>query len=165
VGHNAVQTSFLATLSTWARRSFLYRWLTAEPDPDVIVIDLRETYTVGPILTLLDSILAPLGAAWRDASIEAVVTSLEEKLRRHPVRIVSLVALGALVTELAISFAFATPSQTGVGVRLLFAAIALAGTRIRISWEQCTDSVVYRYLVAALEPPEPPGENRENTRK
>jgi len=28
-------------LSSVVRASYLYRWLTAEPDPDVIFIDLR----------------------------------------------------------------------------------------------------------------------------
>ena len=37
--------------------SFLYRWLTAEPDPEVIVIDLRETYTVGPFIAILDRVV------------------------------------------------------------------------------------------------------------
>ncbi|GCF14787.1 hypothetical protein Harman_27220 [Haloarcula mannanilytica] len=27
--------------------SFCYRWLTKEPEPEVIVIDLRESYTAG----------------------------------------------------------------------------------------------------------------------
>ena len=29
-------------------------WLSAEPDPDVVVVDLRETITVGPIIVALD---------------------------------------------------------------------------------------------------------------
>jgi hypothetical protein len=35
-------------------------WLTAEPDPDVIVVDLRETLTVGPIIVVVDWIVARL---------------------------------------------------------------------------------------------------------
>jgi hypothetical protein len=161
----AVSTSVLATLGQWARSSFLYRWLTAEPDPDVIVIDLRETYTVGPVLAILDAVLAPLARAWRGASVESAAQSLEAHLRRHPVRVVSLLVLVALLTELGVTLVFRSPSQTGLGVRLLFVGIALAGTRIGISWDECTDSVTYRALVAALEPPEPPSETEENTRK
>lgn len=47
------------------RTSFLYRWLTKEPEPDVIVIDLRETYTIGPIIALLDRVIDWLAPAWR----------------------------------------------------------------------------------------------------
>jgi len=44
------------------------RWLTAEPEPDVIVIDLRETVTVGPIVLVLDRIVERLGGRSRDSS-------------------------------------------------------------------------------------------------
>lgn len=48
----------------WARASFLYRWLTKEPEPDVVVIDLRETLSVGPIIALLDRVLRWLVPYW-----------------------------------------------------------------------------------------------------
>lgn len=37
-----------------ARASWLYRWLTAETEPEVIVTDLSETWTVGPVIAALD---------------------------------------------------------------------------------------------------------------
>ena len=58
-------TRGLGAVRRWGRHSFLYRWLTKEPDPDVIVIDLRETYTVGPVIALLDRIAVPLGRSYR----------------------------------------------------------------------------------------------------
>lgn len=53
-------------LAAVARRSWLYRWITAEPEPEVVVIDLRETYTVGPVLSLLDRCLGVLGPPARE---------------------------------------------------------------------------------------------------
>jgi hypothetical protein len=44
----------------------LGQWLTAEPDPDVIVIDLRDTVTVRPIILVLDRIVAELGERPRE---------------------------------------------------------------------------------------------------
>jgi len=58
-------TRGLRAVRRWGRHSFLYRWLTKEPDPDVVVIDLRETYTVGPVIALLDRIAVPLGRSYR----------------------------------------------------------------------------------------------------
>jgi hypothetical protein len=46
----------------------LRQWLTTEPDPDVIVIDLRETVTVGPIVLALDRLVRSLGERSRDSS-------------------------------------------------------------------------------------------------
>lgn len=64
----AVEESGLARASRegtdWARQSFLYRWLTKEPEPDVIVIDLRETLSVGPIIALLDRVLRWIVPYW-----------------------------------------------------------------------------------------------------
>jgi hypothetical protein len=42
------------------------KWLTADSDPDVIVVDLRETLTVGPIIVVVDWIVARLTDLTRD---------------------------------------------------------------------------------------------------
>lgn len=73
-----------ARLATVARDSWLYRWLTAEPDPQVVVIDLRETYTVGPLIAALDRVarvVAPpiretVLPLWRRTRTRAVLTWL-----------------------------------------------------------------------------------------
>ncbi|WP_435176503.1 hypothetical protein [Halorussus sp. AFM4] len=74
----AVDTSALAkggrAVMGWLRQSFLYRWLTKEPEPDVIVIDLRETYTVGPLIALLDRLVPTVDRMWR-GSLAARATS------------------------------------------------------------------------------------------
>lgn len=48
------------------RASWLYRWLTAEPEPEVIVIDLRETYTVGPLIAALGRVTRGLAPPIRE---------------------------------------------------------------------------------------------------
>lgn len=53
--------------------SRLYRWLSEDPEPEVIVIDLRKTRTVGPVLRYLDWIAAAIGQA---ASHSAIVRGL-----------------------------------------------------------------------------------------
>jgi hypothetical protein len=159
----AVRSSGLAAIGThiarWTRESFLYRWLTAEPDPEVIVIDLRETYTVGPVLAVLDRAIAVLSRGWDTASTGSLTQTTHGELREHPVRTVSLVALVVLLTSLVVSVVLVSPSSTGLGARLIGIGLAALGTRIRVSWDQCTESATYRYLVAALEPPEPPESN------
>jgi len=61
--------SVARTAGRWVRGSWLYQWLTAEPDPEVIVIDLRETYTVGPFVRLLDRVVPPVAAMVRNSLI------------------------------------------------------------------------------------------------
>lgn len=70
----AVSNSRLASLGRWltdaTKHSFLYRWLTAEPEPEVIVIDLRETYTVGPVVAILDRLVASVAPPWRTSRLK-----------------------------------------------------------------------------------------------
>lgn len=68
----AYVTSVARRFARAARLSYLYRWFTAEPDPDVIVIDLRETYTVGPVIALLDSLFDWLAPGWQHSSCKRV---------------------------------------------------------------------------------------------
>lgn len=62
--------------STAVRDSFLYTWLTAEPEPEVIVIDLRETWTVGPIIALVDRVVAWLAPYWHTSTPKRAVDEL-----------------------------------------------------------------------------------------
>jgi hypothetical protein len=49
------------------------RWFTAEPDPESVVIDLRETITVGPFIVLLDRIVGFAAGAYRDSWLDSLV--------------------------------------------------------------------------------------------
>jgi hypothetical protein len=105
----SVLTEGVRTNAYWIRHSFLYRWLTKEPEPDVVVIDLRETYAVGPLIALLDRLAPTLGRTWRDSRTNHLFEALQKSA----------------------------------------------------SGEWISDSKTVRLLAAALEPPEPPGdENR-----
>ncbi len=68
----------LRTVRRWGRHSFLYRWLTEEPDPDVIVVDLRETHTVGPIIGILDRLAVPLGRSYRASGLRRLADEAAE---------------------------------------------------------------------------------------
>lgn len=68
-----------AALGGWVRGSWLYDWLTAEPEPEVIVIDLRETYTVGPIIAALDRVAAWVGPRWRASTPKRLLDGAEAR--------------------------------------------------------------------------------------
>ena len=61
-----------------ARDSRLYQWLTAEPEPTVITIDLRETYTVGPVIALIDRLVTPLSARREQSTLREKVIAVGE---------------------------------------------------------------------------------------
>lgn len=74
--------SIVADGTTIVRRSYGYRWLTSEPDPATIVIDLRETRTVGPFVRLLQTVLEPFERACADSRLASVTTAVERSLSR-----------------------------------------------------------------------------------
>jgi len=77
-GSRIVQTG--QSLTAWAadviRESYLYRWLTKEPEPEVIVIDLRETYTVGPFIRLIDKLVPHIERAWQNSVIGTLTITI-----------------------------------------------------------------------------------------
>lgn len=57
------------------RESAVYRWLTTEPEPSVVVIDLRETYTVGPLIKLIDAGVERATPYWEASTAKRIVDS------------------------------------------------------------------------------------------
>jgi len=163
IGRSAFEGSALSRLLDWlgqvTRASWSYRWLTAEPDPDVVVIDLRETLLVGPVLGLLDWILDPVVRNWQRAESRTLFERIEAAVRDRPVQVLSLVALAAVVANVALSVALGSPSSRSLGIGLLVATLALAGTRVDLSVSDFVETRTYALVAALLEPPEPPEES------
>jgi len=65
-----------ARLLEITKASWIYRWLTAEPEPEVIVIDLRETHTVGPFFTMLDAVTPQVVQFWKNSGLAAIARSI-----------------------------------------------------------------------------------------
>lgn len=70
------------TTASYARNSSLYEWLTREPEPEVIVIDLRETRTVGPVISLLDHVVYWVTLYWRTSTVKRGVDRLAASIDR-----------------------------------------------------------------------------------
>jgi hypothetical protein len=146
------------TLKRWTRNSYLYRWLTAEPDPDVIVIDLRETYTVGPILAAMDRAGRYVSNTRAGQASASALASLSAEVERRPVSVFSIVALVALLVNTVVTLALSGFSKTGLALRLLLVAPLLLGTRSSMTAAELSDT----WLWKLLEPPEPPASERES---
>jgi len=150
-------TSTAATVSDWARASWCYRWLTAEPDPDVIVIDLRETYTVGPIISVLDRVVDPLADAWAGSTVETTLSGIADA----PVRALGIVVAVAVLVETALSLALGDFTQSSPLVRAVVFGLAALASQVPLSASEIAKTRTGRLLRAILEPPEPPAEERD----
>jgi hypothetical protein len=78
----ALIQSFTSFVGVLTRNSFLYRWLTTEPEPDVIVIDLTETWSVGPIIRGVDRVVQFLQPRWRSSGFESLFQRIGEVSER-----------------------------------------------------------------------------------
>ncbi|RXK47418.1 hypothetical protein [Halorientalis pallida] len=151
----------IATLGDWVRASWSYRWLTAEPDPDVIVVDLRETYTIGPIIRVLDRVVDPIADAWDGSSAQATADSVVDA----PVRALGIVAVVAVLVETALSLVLGNLGQSGLLVRAILFGFATLATQVPLSASELAETRTGRLLRAVLEPPEPPGEETDRPEK
>jgi hypothetical protein len=48
--------------------SWIYAWFTTPPEPDVVVIDLRESFTVGPLIDMLEWVMRQ-NSRYRETSL------------------------------------------------------------------------------------------------
>jgi len=139
-----------------ARAAWLCRWLTAEPEPEVVVIDLRETWSVGPVLAVIEDVLTSLLPAAATARLTRAGVATEETVRAAPVRAASVVVgTAAVVATLggALTGRLTDPAAAAAGVVLVG---SLAGLRVRLTWAELVETRPVQLLVAALEPPAPP---------
>lgn len=142
-------------VGTWARQSFLYRWLTKEPDPEVIVIDLRETYAVGPIITLLDRVGARLVPWWHASGCRRLCVWTGAWLLARPVRALGVVAMAAAALGVVVTVAGGDSATRTLAVLLAAFALGAVATRSQYSWGDIQATRGYQLVVGALEPPDP----------
>ncbi|WP_066414416.1 hypothetical protein [Halorubrum aethiopicum] len=144
------------------RASWLYRWLTAEPDPEVIVIDLRETWTVGPFLRILDWIIGFLIDAMEGSIFVGAAGAAMNRTRDTPLRVAGGLTLLMGLAVFLVAVAGDAVSTTLLVGALVVSVVGVVGLRDRRSWEELRDTRVVEFLIRALEPPAPPDETDES---
>lgn len=144
------------------RSSYLYCWLTAEPKPEVIVIDLRETWTVGPFIRLLDATFDRLLPAFDDSRIASAIRPGVRYTLAAPAVVVGLAVLVVGLSLGLVSAAGGTLGTTRLGLTVGVVIAGIIATRERRSWTELRETRPVELLVAVLEPPEPPDESESS---
>lgn len=151
------------TVERWVRNSYLYRWLTAEPDPEVVVIDLRDTYTVGPFLAAFDAVLEFVVEVEQNSTAYRGFETAAEAVLDAPIRMAGLGVLGAAVVSLPLQFVLGTITGATVVVTFVIAGLATIATRIDVPWSRLRETRAVRMLAAAFEPPPAPEQFESTT--
>lgn len=156
-------TNLTASVQDAVTGSFCYRWLTAEPEPEVIEIDLRETWTAGPVINAIDRTCRELTAGIPTATITGIVTTIAAFGRARPIRAASVAILPAILGSLLLGTLTGTASPVAIAVLVALAAVAVAGLRSTTTLEELRATRTVQLLSAAFEPPEPPTTERNDT--
>jgi len=142
-------------VASWVRNSGLYQWLTAEPDPEVIVIDLRETWTVGPFLRVLGWVVDRFGDAAADSRAVGVAQRGVTTTYAAPMRVLGVVTavFGLLVATTSLRSGI---SMTRLAVGFGLAVGGVVAMQDERDWATLRETRAITLVIAALEPPEPP---------
>jgi hypothetical protein len=139
------------TLTRWFVGSRIVQWFFADPDPDVIVIDLRETYTVGPLLRVGGRMVASAQRFGDSTGLTSTLEAVFHDFRAAPIRFLGTILL--VVTLLGAGYTVASDApRRALGWWLVLAGIALLATRERRSVDELEGTWVGR----AFLPPDPP---------
>lgn len=89
--------------------SSIVRWLTKEPESDAVVVDLTETKTVAPFISLIQYVVARGERTLRAPLTNRLFGRVMGPLLREPVRVTSAFLLGAVLARLTLTWSTAMP--------------------------------------------------------
>jgi hypothetical protein len=135
--------------------SFIYRWLTAEPEPEVIVIDLRETWTVGPVIELIDRLLEELTQSAQTSTLISGVHDIATAFRERPVNVVSFGVIASALGVLLVGGLTQSLSIVSAVVASLMALVGMFGLGSQRTLNDIQETKAVQLIVSAFEPPEP----------
>ncbi len=141
-------------LSQWVQQSYLFRWLTAEPEPEVIVVDLRESWFVGPVIAALDRFTKAVVPAVETSRVRRATKRLTARLSRAPLRFAGLAGVVAFSALVAAALLTGTLTRPAMGAYAICLGLALAGTRVELSWRELGETKIGKAVSAAFVPPE-----------
>lgn len=159
---SAIETSRLlwvagtveATLARWGRGSRIVRWFLVDTHQGVAVVDLRESYTLGPPIRLVTWARGPTRRLAERSGLDGVGSNTASRVDAAPLR-----WLGVVVATVALlgTLAGAVVSGGVSGWFLVVLGGGLLATRERRSLSELAETRLGRALEGAFEPPDEPG--------
>jgi hypothetical protein len=162
-GQGSVTYRIAAAIKRSIQSSWLFQWLTAEPEPDVIVIDLRDTRLIGPIITRLDRTVDQLIPATMRSRLVRIGYRARSRFRERPVRVLSLSVIAIVLVALVATATTAERFSLSSVLLIITLLVAVRGTRSKRSWDEIATSGLVGQLSAVFDPPEPPETPKEET--
>lgn len=153
----AFERSRLAGIGTTLQRvvtaSLVYAWLSEDPEPQVVVVDLHETVVVGPFLHVLETVVHATGRVAAGSGVVRVAEDAATRTTERPLRVASVLAMTAVVSNVAVVATTGRLDAVGLWLRLCLVLVCTAGLRSDASMDDLRDSRPAAILAAILEPP------------
>lgn len=141
-----------ATFRRYVESSLSYRWLTTAPDSK-LVIDLRDTRTVGPPVRAIDRLFSELAPSITTSAVVKFVCGFGSLVQTRPVYTISLFVFPISVASLlTLTFTDALSISLLLG-HLLAAGLATIGLHSQRKLKDVLEMRIVRFLVAAFQPP------------
>lgn len=132
-----------------ARRSFIYRWLTEEPEPEVIVLDLHETYAIGPVIAAIEGLRWP----WRLSSTRVMLMRTRHLLTNRPLGVLGALLLVLVLMTLIVGLVRADLDWPRYGLAVVLGLIGFRWLRSSVTWTELRSSRAITRIVRFFEPP------------
>lgn len=120
------------------------------------MINLRDTWTAGPVLTVFERVLGELDRARTGSRVESLFETTTTALRVSPIRVI-----GILMTTLTVATMLTSDTMTRVIIGLAVLLVGVIATRDDRNWQPLRETQLAVVLRRVLEPPSLPA-NAEN---
>jgi hypothetical protein len=142
------------TVVTAVVSSYLFQWLTSEPDPEVVVIDLREVWTVRPVLEVIDRMVDAYVGIRPFSRAHALATEVSATFEAAPVRTLGYALIVAVAVSTAVGLLAGSLAADDMTVALVLIGLGVLGTRVEASMQELRNTRTAELLITILEPPE-----------
>lgn len=148
---HALTTRIARRCARAVRNARLYDWLTREPETSIVVVDLTETRTVGPIIAVVDRLGERFG--WVGSRAAGVGDPVRRVVSERPVGVLAAVVTALLALVWWVLWQTGSPPVVLVAVAML-AFAALLCSRVTVSAVALATPLSYRLLMGILLPPD-----------
>ncbi|MFB6283427.1 MAG: hypothetical protein ABEK59_05765 [Halobacteria archaeon] len=150
------ETSILSKSHTYrtVKKSWLYGWLTGEPETEVVVLDLERTRTTGPIIKFIDQTVRTVIPAWMQSGLRTVYEKTARYAREKTVRVASGLVFTVSVIFMALLEYLDMKSLPSFVLLMTIAVVAGYGIRSDRSWEELRETKAVTIATKLIRPPE-----------
>jgi hypothetical protein len=136
---NSTLTDIIRAIEQTIKISWLYQWLTAEPESEVVTVNLRETFAAGPVINISTWTISLIVPAVAQAQMAKAARWVITTVWTAPIRAAGFALIGIIITEISFQLVVNDLSTLGFAIRAAIALLAVIGMQFRLDWDSLLD--------------------------